>query len=195
MKQAVKATFLLLCSAFLTFRSVELVRQVLASKSGDLSTSEELIVGLLLTIFVTGIFALPGFALPTSRLLPNRYYQIKHPKVLLIWYKRLNVELFRKFLLVTFWAGTQNRKRYFDGTRAGFDNLIFQSKQSESGHLMPLIIIQIVAIAALAKGFTYIFVIATFINIIGNFYPIPLQRMHRYRIMRLSQRSMKSAAH
>ena len=195
MKQTLKAIISLLASAFLAFRSVELVRAIMAAKPGSLTMGEELFVGMLLTIFVTGIFALPGFALPTARLLPNSYYDIKKPKALLVWYKRLHVELFRKFLLVTFWAGAKNRQRYFDGTRAGFDNLIYQSKQSEFGHLMPLILIQVIAFIALTKGFLYLSGIVTFINIIGNFYPIPLQRMHRYRIMRLQQRSAKSAVH
>ena len=186
-KKVVKALLSIAASLFLLFRSIELMRQLAGSSPGDLNGWEQTFVGAFMAITVTGVVALPGFALPTSCLLPQRYFHIKKPQKLLYWYKILGVDFFRKLLLLAFWGQQKNRKRYFDGTRSGFDNLIYQSKQSEFGHLLPLIALQIIATFCFVKGFAIVALVITIINIIGNFYPIPLQRMHRYRIARLRE--------
>jgi hypothetical protein len=188
MKVSLKAILLALGGIFLAYQSFGLVNQLFAIKPANLGVGGEIVIALLLNLFVTGTFALPGFAFATSRVLPDGYFTIKNPKRLLRWYKLLGVAHFRQFLLRTFWANPKNQKRYFDGTKAGFANLSFQSKQSEFGHLLPLIIIEIIAVAALIEGYFYVFGVATALNIIGNFYPIPLQRMHRYRLARLEKR-------
>jgi hypothetical protein len=191
MKKVVKSVLLLGASLFLLFRSVEIMRLIIQAQPEDLETNEQLFVGVLLAIFLTGVVALPGFALPTSRLLPNVYYQIKNPTLLNKTYRLLGIGAFRKLLMLGYWGKQKNRKHYFDGTRSGFNNLIYQSKQSEFGHLLPFIVLQIIAILCFIKGVGVIALVVTVINIIGNFYPIPLQRMHRYRISRLQSLSEK----
>jgi hypothetical protein len=78
-----------------------------------LGTIEKTIIGMLFTLFVTGVIALPGFALPSSDLLPKGYYHIQNPKRLKKVYQSLRVEGFRKLLLFAFWGKDKNRKHYF----------------------------------------------------------------------------------
>jgi hypothetical protein len=80
---------------------------------------------------------------------------------------------------------TKTASTIFDGTRSGFNNLIYQSKQSEFGHLIPFIALTLIALFCLIKGFWISALVILGINVIGNYYPIPLQRMHRYRITRM----------
>ncbi len=138
-----------------------------------------------MAITVTGFIALPGFTMPTSRLMPSNYFVISNPERLKWWYRILGIHYFRLLLLATVWGNPKKRKFYFDGTRSGFNNLIYQSKQSEFGHLIPLIMLLILAVFCVYKGFYVAALVATAINFIGNLLPIPLQRMHRYRIQRL----------
>jgi hypothetical protein len=146
------------------------------------------IVAFLITLFVTGIFAFTGFAYPTHKLLPESYYYINNPERLKSIYKHLGVKHFRNFLLLAFWGREKNRKKYFDGTKQGFENFIFQTKQSEFGHLAAFIVILILTFVLLVNGYYFIPFVATIINIIGNIYPIILQRAHRVRIEKIFNR-------
>jgi hypothetical protein len=190
-KQVFKVISSVAASLFLLYRSIELMKILIASSKDDLNNLEQTFIGAFLSILITGIVALPGFAMPTSRLLPKSYYYIKHPIKLQYWYKKLGVHFFKSLLLIAFWGKDKNRKQYFDGTRSGFKNLIYQSKQSEFGHLIPFIALTAIAIICLLKGFWISTLIIMVINIIGNLYPIPLQRMHRYRIKRMQSLYIK----
>jgi hypothetical protein len=137
---------------------------------------------------VTGIFAFPGFVLPTERLLPDSYYHIRQPERLARVFRILGVEAFRKFLLATLWRDQKRNKQYFNGTPGGMDNLLTQSRKSEFGHLIPFLLLIVVSAFFFSKGKAALGSATIVINILGNFYPVILQRQHRLRISRIRQR-------
>ncbi len=180
-----KKILLTLASIFLTYRSVELLK-FLDNKSPDqFNWMGTLAFSFALNLFITGIFAFLGFAFLTSRILPDSYYKIKNAKNVSLIYKILGVDYFKLLLLKFFWGSEKNRKKYFDGTKTGLINFDTQTRQSEFGHLGAFIAIETISFYILIEGHVAIFFITTLINIIGNFYPIILQRNHRIQIERL----------
>ena len=134
---------------------------------------------------ITAIFAFAGLVFESNKLLGTRYYFINNSKIINTIYQLLSVSKFRKVILFFFWNSTKNRAKYFNGSKGGLQNFIYQTKQSESSHLSSLLVISIVSILFMIKGFI-LFAVATFVfNIFGNFYPIILQRNHRIRIERI----------
>jgi hypothetical protein len=180
-----KKILLSLASIFLTYRSVELIKFLDNTNPAQFNWIGAIAFSFALNLFITGIFALLGFAFLTSRILPNSYYKIKNSKNLTLTYKIWGVEHFKLLLLKFFWGKKRNRRKYFNGTKTGITNFDLQTRQSEFGHLAALITIAIVSFNILIKGHIVIFFITTLINIIGNFYPIILQRNHRIQIERL----------
>lgn len=170
---------------FLLQQTIQIVSQVLASSPGDFTTRETLFVAFLLTLYITGIFAFPGFAYPTNQILPANYYKIKEPAHLVRFHRLLGVKYFRVFLLVFFWGYKKNARKYFNGTRSGLKNFIYQSKQSEFGHFGGFVFIGLLSIVLLVKAYFLLFVVLTVFNVIANFYPVLLQRHHRIRIEKL----------
>ena len=158
------------------------MRDLNASLPSDFSFSEILFIAFLLTLFITGIFAFLGFAYPTYRIIGLKYYTLRNPGSLARLYHVMRVDQYKKMLLLVFWARRKNRKKYFDGKRTGINNFLFQSKQSEFGHLGAFVSISILSLVLLIKGYIILVVLATLINIVGNLYPIVLQRYHRLRI-------------
>ena len=174
-------------SLFLAYRSIDLMKNILASNPDDYSQMEALIISFLLTAFITGVFAFIGFAYPSSSILPEYYYKVKHPVTLDSLYKVLGIKYFRVLLLVSFWGRKNNRKKYFNGTKMGLNNFIYQAKQSEFGHLGAFIIIIISSVILFAYGFVFMVIIINLLNLFGNLYPIILQRVHRMRIEKLTK--------
>jgi len=164
------------------------MRSLISSDPNEYSNIEVLIISFLLTIFITGVFAFIGFAYPSSRILSDRYYEIKNPKVLNYISKVFGIKYFRFFLLFSFWGRKNNRKKYFNGTKKGLGNFIFQTKQSEFGHLGAFVVIIISSFILLVHGYIFIVIIITLINILGNAYPIILQRSHRMRIEKITNK-------
>jgi hypothetical protein len=181
-----KAILFSLFSVFLLYRTIELIRLLINTPAVDYSFVETLILAIILNIFITGIFAFPGFVFPTNRLLPKKYYTITKPKTLKSVYRVLQVKYFRLFLMIVYWGRKKNRKKYFDGTRAGLANLIFQSKQSEIGHLASLSAILLITGILVYYQYFLLFFLANFLNTLGNYYPIILQRHHRMRLQKLA---------
>ena len=182
----IKKIALTLASIFLMVQSYNLLRQI-----HNLDTNSDLLIlfiAWIINLFITGIFAFAGFAYPTQALMPNSYYHIYNPERLEKVYQSLKVEWFRKFLLATLWKSKSQRKKYFNGKKKGIENLILQSKKSEFGHLIPFIIINIVVVYLVLIAMYELAFFAFIINIIGNLYPIILQRHHRMRISRLRRR-------
>lgn len=171
-------------SIFLTFQSYELLRNLMASNPEDILLVESLKISFLFTLFVTGVFAFTGFAYSTYKVLPNSYYKIRNENALNTAHKILGVDYFKRILLFVFWGRKKNRKKYFDGTKKGLRNFDFQTRQSEFGHLGAFVIIFVSSFVLLINGYILIFSIIFFINIIGNLYPIILQRTHRLKIER-----------
>jgi len=175
-------------SLFLIYRSYDLLLQLWRHDPSTDSHLELLVVAFLINLFETGIFAFPGFVYPTSRLLGSSYYEARHPHRLERLYQLLGVDYFKKALLFVFWGRPKQRQKYFNGKRSGIDNLIFQANQSEFGHLGALILISLSGLALLGRGHWQLFAYITAINIVGNGYPILMQRHHRLRVARLRRR-------
>jgi len=177
---------LILISIFLVWQSYSILSILSEIKINSFWLT--LLLAFIINLFVTGIFAFLGFALPTQKLAPNTYYTVKDPKRLKKIYNFLKVDAFRKFLLATFWRNKAQRKRYFNGKPEGILILEIQSKKSEFGHLIPFIFIIAVCIYLIIIGLITLAIVTFIINIIGNFYPIILQRHHRMRIQLLRKR-------
>ena len=185
----VKKVGLIAASAFLVWQSLNLVKSF--STLDTTSPIPLFFIAFITNLFITGIFAFAGFALPTQKLMPSAYYQIHKPGKLRKYFRLMKVELFRNFLLLSFWRNKEQQKRYFDGTRDGLKNLETQSMKSEFGHLIPAILIALITIYLLILGHYLLVFFTTILNILGNIYPIILQRHHRMRIAIL-QRRMKT---
>ena len=181
-----KKIILVLASLFLFWQSYGLLNFVSNVELNSWWTT--LFIAFLINLFITGIFAFSGFALPTHKLISNSYYKVSNSKRLKKVYAFLQVDVFRKFLLATFWRSKKQQKKYFNGTLEGLSNLELQSKKSEFGHLIPLIIIMAISIYFLILGLITLAIITVTINFIGNLYPIILQRHHRMRIQILRKR-------
>lgn len=182
----IKKILLSIASLFLIWQSYELLINIdqLETNSWGLI----IFIGWLINLFITGIFAFAGFAFPTQKILPISYYKIYHPEKLKRTYKILRVNLFRKFLLATLWKSQQQIKKYFNGKENGISNLAEQSMKSEFGHLTPFIILCFVSCYLILIGSVKLGVISLLINLIGNLYPIILQRHHRMRILIIRRR-------
>lgn len=180
-----KKTLFPIFSVLLSFQTYELVK-ILVTSPQEFSFLLNIAIAFLLTLYITGVFAFIGFAYPSNRVLPSAYYRIKNPKFLNTTYKLIGVRFFRFILMLTFWGKEKNRKKYFNGTKKGLQNFIYQTKQSEFGHLAALVVIQIISFYLLFYGYSLMVLFITVINLIGNFYPIVLQRHHRIRIEKIT---------
>ncbi|SDB50440.1 hypothetical protein SAMN03097699_1762 [Flavobacteriaceae bacterium MAR_2010_188] len=181
-----KKIFFPLFSVFLAYRTWILMEKLGNSLPSHYSVGQSIILAFILTLVITGIFAFIGFAYPTNKLLPHSYYKIKNPIVLNTAYKWLGLRYFKYLLLLTFWGKKDNRKKYFNGTKQGLKNFIFQTKQSEFGHLAAFILILICSLILLYQRHYFIVFFMTLFNITGNIYPVLLQRFHRLRVDRFS---------
>lgn len=188
MASFLKKVVYLAIAIFLADRSLELMAYLLGAVPGALQFPETFLMALFLNLCITGVFAFPGFVFPTSSLLGEEYYAIRWPRALERAYTLLGVPWFRSLLMRFFWGKRRNREKYYDGTRAGIDNLIFQSKQSEFGHLMSFICILAASVALFLRADPAVAAWAALINCIGNVYPVILQRHHRLRVSRLKAR-------
>lgn len=174
-----------LLAIFLAYRTAELLKLSGGILPAELSGLGAFTLAFMLNLFVTGIFAFLGFAFPTGRLLPKGYYRVRNPQLLAGVYRFLGVHYFRKALLLGFWGKEQNRKKYFNGTKAGIQQFDYQTRQSEFGHAGAFVVISALSFVVLAQGHVQGFGFIHLINFIGNFYPVVLQRKHRQAIQRL----------
>jgi hypothetical protein len=182
----IKKILLTAASIFLIWQSYNLITQIHHVATDNWGVI--IFVGWVLNMFITGIFAFAVFAYPAQRLLPQSYYKIKRPERLKKWFQILKVEVFRRFLLATFWRNKAQQKRYFNGKKEGLNNLIMQAESSEFGHILPFLLLGFLTVYLITIGLWKL-AIATFLfNIIGNFYPVLLQRHHRMRIERILKR-------
>lgn len=184
--EVIKKIFLSSISIFLIWQSYELI-----SKLHEVvihSWAIIILVAWTINMFVTGIFAFSGFAFPTQKLLPPGYYEIRHPARLKQVFQWLGVEWFRRALLHTLWKSEKQRKGFFDGKKTSISMLEEQSTKSEFGHTIPFVIICLLSIYLLALGLNKLGLCTLLINIIGNLYPVILQRHHRMRIQAIMGR-------
>lgn len=177
--------FFIAMSIFLIWQSYQTIFGV--SMVEHPSWKLQLFFALIFNLYITGIFAFAGFALPTENLMPSQYYKISNAQRLKYWFQQLNGELFRKFLLATVWKNKDQQKKYFDGTINGIKHFETQTKKSEFGHLIPLFLITALCFyLAFLKMWWCIF-FTMIVNTIFNFYPVLLQRHHRSRLARMEK--------
>ena len=99
----------------------------------------------------------------------------------------MGMSYFRKLLMLFFWGTKKNHKKYFNGTRTGIDNFIYQTHQSEFGHLGALVLIVLINLYTWHLAYYSISIFLIIINTISNLYPIILQRHHRIRLEKFTQ--------
>lgn len=176
-----------LFALFLLYRSIELLKHLYNSSPLDFSFGESLLIAFLLTLFITGVFAFPGFVLPTSNIMPSSYWVPKNPTLLNSFFDRLGVNTFKSILVLLFWGRKGNQKNYYTGTRKGLEAFNYKTKQSEFGHLGALVLLLIATLFLLLKGYYLLVLLITVLNVLTNLYPVILQRHHRIRIYRLAK--------
>ncbi|WP_456439901.1 glycosyl-4,4'-diaponeurosporenoate acyltransferase CrtO family protein [Psychroserpens sp.] len=187
----IKKILLSIATIFLIWQSYNLLYNI--DKLAVNSYGLLFFIAWIINLFITGIFAFSGFAFPTQKLLPRSYYKVYHPKRLKKIYNALRVNLFRQMLLATLWKSKKQRKKYFNGKENGISNLVEQSMKSEFGHLIPFIIICFVSSYLIVIGAIKLGVFSLLINLIGNLYPIILQRHHRMRIQIIRKRQQSTS--
>ena len=192
MNKMVKKILYSFASLFLIYQSLAILRSIHHLETDSFGLL--LFLAWIINLFITGVFAFPTFAFPTHKLLPASYYTIRDFNIIKRLYQNFKVDWFRKFLLATLWRNKKQRKGFFDGTREGIEHLEVQSSKAEFGHLLPFIILTVVSIYLLIIGQFVLGIMCMLINIIGNFYPILLQRHHRMRIQLLKIRQKRKGA-
>lgn len=184
-----KKVLLAFASLFLIWQSYELITKI---QGVDIQSPWIILfTAWIINLFVTGVFAFSVFGFPTEKLLPDSYYKIHHPQRLRWWYDKTGTELFRKALLATLWRSRTQNQKYFNGKGEGIAHLDIQSRKSEFGHLLPFVILSCVGVYFMVSGMTVLGISTFFINIIGNLYPVILQRHHRMRIQAMTRRLEK----
>ena len=178
-----KRIFFVIASLFLILQSYKLC--TITFSAIEIPLLWQIIGGFVFNLFVTGIFAFAVFSLPVERLLPESYYRISNPKNLNKFGKSIGIERFRKFLLATVWKDKDKQKGYFNGTAAGLDTFDVNTKKSDFGHLIPLILLTVISVVLCFYGNWVMASVTMLINVIFNFYPVVLQRMHRVRTARM----------
>ncbi len=182
----VKKIALTLMSVFLILQTYKLMAKIDEFEIESLALT--IFIAWIINMFVTGIFGFAGFAWPTERLMPNAYYRIRAPRKLKKLCKLVGVESFRKMLLATLWRSKELRAKHFDGTASGITNFDVQSKKSEFGHVIPLILLTFIAVYLIVIGKVVLGIITLGFNLLGNLYPVLLQRHHRMRLDVLKRR-------
>jgi hypothetical protein len=186
MQESVKKLFFTAMSLFLVWQSQQWLTGLHSWRPTTIWGS--LLTAWLLNLFVTGIFAFAGFAWPVERLLPGAYYLVRYPTRLRWWYEWLRVEWFRQALLATLWRSKAQRATHFNGKASGLAQLERQSRKAEFGHLLPFVLLLGVSGYLAYLGACLLAFFTLLINIVGNLYPVLLQRYHRLRLQRLRAR-------
>lgn len=180
----IKKTFFILASLFLMFQTYQFLNGITDQEPFD-HLGPALFFSWLLSLYITGIFAFAGFALPTEKLMPGPYYDIKNRDNLNRIYKLLRVDIFKKYLIKFIYGKPKKKADYFNGKRSGLDHFITNTKKAEFGHLIPFILISVVMIYLFLNGKLLFGLGLLLFNTLGNLYPIIVQRHHRSRLVRM----------
>lgn len=184
MKQTLKKIALPLLSLVFMYNVYKLLALFYEIRPEQLSTFASFVAAFAFNLLTTGMVAFIGFAYPTSKLLPNTYYEIKNIQNFNRICSLLGISYFRIFLLKTFYR-TADNKKYFNGTKAGLKSFDYNTKQSEFGHLVAFILLCLISIFLWVEGHVDMVLWTMIVNIFLNFYPIILQRKHRVIVQRL----------
>ena len=183
--EKVKHTFLkrilfTILSLFLVFQSINLTKALWREE--ELSSIECFIWSFLLNLFVTGVFAFLSFAFPISKLFNPTFYSNVSASRIVGLYSFFGVKYFKKLLMFFYWGRKKQRKEFFSGGKKGIDALDFKSKQAEIGHFLPFIVLLVLSVVIFIQGKVLLSVLILAINLLGNFYPVLIQRKLRLRL-------------
>lgn len=167
-------------SLVLAYNTFKLTIVIISFSQGQFSTFVIVISAFAYNLLITGSIAFLGFVYPTHKLLPNGYYKIKNKRRLKKIHSLMGVNIFQFFLLKTFYRSSNNKK-YFNGTKAGINEFEYNTRQSEFGHLISFILVELLSVILFFYGHSLIFLWIQPMNILLNFYPIILQRTHRIK--------------
>jgi hypothetical protein len=137
------------------------------------------------TLLVAGVFGFLGLALPVHRLLPTRYYNSIDEARLGRLYRTLRVEWVRQLICALHYHRPGPRQAFFGGRRADFQQQLTNTQGAECGHLLALVAQLVLLLYFLCFGRYDLALGAAVGNLLGNFYPVLLQRRHRARLLRL----------
>jgi hypothetical protein len=174
-----------LFSVFLIWQTIMFVDKLLVNQVSNYPG--RFIDAILINLLVIGIITIVH-SFPAHKLLPLEYYKIKNPQLLKICGQIMQIDLYKKLLILTIWNRKQNKKYFFNGYRNGFDNMIISSMTSEFGHLIGFCIVMILTIIIGIKASYSLAIMILFVNLFFNFYPFMLQRFHRLRLDELRNR-------
>ena len=85
-------------SSFLVWQTFMLVERLLTNQQTDLS--DKFLDAVFVNLFVTGVFTIV-YSFPVYRLLPAGYYSIHNPRLLKMVGQIIQIELFKKLLIIT----------------------------------------------------------------------------------------------
>jgi hypothetical protein len=77
---------------------------LISSKPYDCTHNEGFVIAFFSTLFITGIFALLGFAYPTNKIVPVGYYKIKNPKKLNFMNNVIGLQYFKFLIIIVLWG-------------------------------------------------------------------------------------------
>lgn len=167
-------------AVFLVVQSFNLTKALW--RVGGLSGVECLVWAFLLNLFVTGVFAFLSFVFPISKLFSTSFYSNVSASRIVWLYSLFRVKYFKRILMFFYWGRKKQRKDFFTGGKKGIMALDFKSKQAEIGHLLPFIVLLILSVVIFVQGKALLGVLILAINLLGNFYPVLMQRKLRLRL-------------
>jgi len=179
-KTIIQKLLLVVFSIFLIWQSTQLVSNI-AQRTNPGTLGEILLQSIFLNLFITGIFLI-GYALPLHKLIPSSYYNAVKSKSFASACAILKIDLFQKFLRLTFWTSRNNKKHFFNGRRSGLIQFELNTRISESGHTFAFVAVLVVLFYIGIVSNIQLAIVSILINIIFNFYPAMLQRYNRARL-------------
>ena len=88
----------------------------------------------------------------------------------------------------SFWRSKKQQKQFFPGTKSGLLHFKTESEKAEFGHITSFVVLAVVGVFLTFRGSISLGAWIFFWNILGNLYPVVLQRYHRVRIQPLLTR-------
>ncbi|MCR6032095.1 hypothetical protein GGQ22_11655 [Nocardioides sp. zg-579] len=139
-----------------------------------------LVTHLLLMAWVSSIVG------PQVRMSDLDWFRVRHGEPRL--YSALGVRLFGKLLDAIGWNRVIARERGFSGTREGLEELDQDTRRSEVGHGICLVVTAAVALGMLSTGAWHGAVWLVALGLLVHLYPALLQRLLRARVQTILAR-------
>ncbi|UYZ59837.1 glycosyl-4,4'-diaponeurosporenoate acyltransferase CrtO family protein [Hymenobacter latericus] len=185
MKKLGKSAFYLWVSAMLLLTLWSTLKGLLLHPGQPSVAAAFWLGGFACTTAVAGVFGMLGLAVPVHRLLGPGFYHCVAPSHVSWLYRALRVEWLRRFLCWAYYHKPRQRQAFYGGGRARLGILLDNTQGAEIGHLLAFAAQLLLLPYFLHLGRYDLAAGAAVGNLIGNFYPIVLQRYHRMRLLQL----------